>query len=119
MPILLEIAPQTATGGEPRIASVSKCAGNGCLELEAHDGKIPTFFTLGPGDAFPWESFYQKLRFAWSRSANQDIPREFRLRQPVSEELLAAIGTHKGEELKTLLAAMRRAGYFGKLPKEL
>lgn len=119
MPILLEIEPQGATNGERRIASVSKCARSGFLELEAHDGKLPTFFILGPGDKFPWRSFYKKLRFAWGRSANQDIPKEFRLQKTASEEILSAIETHQDEEIKTLLAAMRSAGYFGKLPREL
>lgn len=119
MPILLEIEPQNATGGERRVASVAKCAKSGFIELEAYDGKIPTFFRLGPGDKFPWKSFYKKLKFAWSRSANKDIPKEFRLKKTASDAILDAIETRTDEEIKELLAAMRSAGYFGKLPREI
>jgi len=117
MPILLEIPAQEQTGNESRIAALTHCDRQGYMKFEAFDKKSPRIFTLRPGCVFPWKSFFLKLRIAWFRSANNDIPFMFRLQRKIDEQLLDEIALQPEENLPQVFAALRKAGYFCALPK--
>lgn len=117
MPILLEIPAQKATQNEVRVAAMVACDRQGFIRFEAYDKKSPRTFTLPPGCTFPWKQFFLKLRIAWFRSANADIPPAFRLQRKIDEQLLDEIASQPEENLPQIFAALRKAGYFCALPK--
>lgn len=119
MPILLEIPAQKATGGEARIAAMVDCDKQGFIRFEAFDKKTPRIFILPPGGDFPWKQFFQKLRLAWFRSANQEIPPAFRLKKKIDETLLDEIEKQPANNLPKIFAELRKAGFFKPLPNAL
>lgn len=119
MPILLEIPAQKATRNEARVAAMVACDKQGFIRFEAYDKKSPRIFILPPGSELPWKQFFLKLRIAWFRSANADIPPAFRLQRHIDEQLLNEIAAQPEENMQRIFAELRKAGYFSALPATL
>ena len=118
MPLLIEIPAQKATAYEKRIAALVECNKSGKMTFRSYDNKLPTEFYLNKEDIFPWKMFFRKLRFAWFRAKEENIPKAFLLQKRIDESLLDAIEMQNEKDIPKIFAALRRMGYFRPLRDE-
>lgn len=119
MEIVLQIPAQPATEGVPRQMVLVEIDFQNGVIVEARDAKHPARIRFVKGDIFPWDQFLQKLAVYWQLSRNDAIPRKFRLKKKLPQELNDWIPKLTSKESLTVLKQLNDAGFITAFNKPL
>lgn len=117
MEIIVQIPPQPLTLNEPRSMTVLGMDFQNAVITEARDGKLPAQIRFTESDPFPWEQFLQKLAVLWQLSQNDAIPKVFRLKKTLPQQIVDLLPQVAAKDSLNVLKQLGSAGFISAFSK--